>query len=238
MSSRKNIKIQLLLAITAAVATAPLAPATVVTFTGTPDNRSIFDSTGTQLLTNSLVWMGTFASESFTLNPSLSFADNVAAIQSAGMWEQFGVDTVADTTNAGVTSTIKINAAGIAAGKVTDNNFGATKADYFNSKPLYLWVFNASSVGAASEMGIFRAPPTGQAGSFVPWTFPNNDGAGGSVTLATDPVNTAIINVIGGVGTNSGQLRTAGLPIPEPSTLTFGVIGILGALCSRRRPSL
>lgn len=236
------MKLVLPLIVVATASLAQLAHATSITFGGTGANRSIFDSTNTQVASGSLVWIGNFATPppgSFTLDAGLTFTQNVNSIISQGGWEQFGVDTSTSVANAGVTSTIQISGTGKAAGIVTDNNFGATKATYFDSKDLYLWVFNAPTVGAATEMGIFRAPSSGQLGGFVPWTFPVNDGAGGSVTLSTNPATSQIINAIGGVGVGSNGSSSLGLTgivaVPEPSTMILGAFTFLAAVSSRRR---
>lgn len=215
----------------------PMARATTITYGAVPTARTVVDASST-LVTNasSLVLSGTFANESFSINTGMSLAANFAAAAANGGWEQFGLDTVTDTTNTAVTSTLGLSATGRVGGSVTDNNAGATKADFFNNKPLYLWVFNASTVGTATQMGIYRATS-----ATTPWTFPTNaGGVGDTQTYSTTSAAAPIIQAIGGFGsTPAGQLKLTDsfnlAPVPEPSTLAFGVFTVLAAFSSRQR---
>ncbi len=217
----------------------PMARATTIGFGAVPTARTVVDaSLATVTNASSLVLAGTFANQSFTLQSGMSLAANVTAVMASGGWEQFGLDTTTSTLNAGVTSTLGLNPTGKVGGSVTDNNSGATKADFFNNKPLYLWVFNASTIGAATQMGIFRATT-----ATTPWTFATNaGGVGDSTTFSTTPAAASVISAIGGFGTAGSQLQltdqfNVGPPVPEPSTLAFGVFTVLAALSSRKRRS-
>ncbi len=217
-----------------ATASLQVANGTVAGFGAVPTARTVVDSTLATVSTSGLVWVGTFANESFVFNPALSITANVAAITTAGVWHQFGLDTVTNLPNAGVTSNLSISAGGKVGGSVTDNNFGATKADFFNSKPLYLWIFNASTPGASTEMGIFHATS-----ATIPWTFATNaGGVGDGVTYSSTDAAAPTIAAIGGAGSTTtgspGTLRLAAA-VPEPSVLTLAGLAGLGLLCSRRR---
>ena len=219
-----------LLATIIGMAIMPLANAATVGFSPSPVARILKDSAGTNLSTSSLVWAGNFTSESFSLNNALTISQNVAAIQAAGGWEQFGVDTATDVANAGVTGALSVNIVASnprLGGAITDNNFGSTKADYFNAKNLYVWIFNASTVGGATEMGIFKA---------TPWVFPTN--AGGVNDTSTFGTTVSVTPAaVGGIGsTSSTLLQLSGIaPVPEPSTFATGAMLILTAMKMRRR---
>jgi len=213
----------------------PSAHATTLGFGTLGAQRTLVDASLNQLAADptSLVLEGTFASESFTFNPNLSILANYNSIVAAGGWNQFGLNTSTGLQDPGVTTNLGVNASGHLSGSVTDNNSGATEANFFNNKPVYVWVFNGSSPSASTQMGIFRAPS-----ATTPWTFPSNgNGVGDTATLSTTPTNAAVISAIGGAGsTNSSQLILAAVtPVPEPSTFAFGVLGAFAALCSRQR---
>ena len=107
------MKSLLILAIVFATTLYPSAYGTTVGFSPFSGPRTVRDASNTALAdTNSLVWAGTFSSESFTLNNALSLGANVSAVKTAGGWNQFSLDTVTNTVNSGVTSTLGLNAAG------------------------------------------------------------------------------------------------------------------------------
>ena len=212
------------------------ALATTVGFNPAPTARSVVDSTLTNLPTNSLVWAGTFASESFTFNPAISVAANVAAITLAGTWTQF-INT--DATNPSPLGLTVVSAGPKVSGQVVDKN--ATAAP-FNALPIYLWIFNAPTVAGATQMGIFHAvAPVG-----VPWTFPTNGGGVGDVltySTGSQGTNSPAVNAIGGAGVVTNGAGTVPSPgtlqlvaaVPEPSVLALGGMAAVGMLASRKR---
>ena len=216
-----------------------VARATSVTFTAAGAQRLVQSSTGTLLTSaNAFVWLGNFTTESFAFNPTASIAANVAAIQAAGGWMQFGFDSSGTVNEAsqftlGVTATSKIS------GTVTDIN--SPGADYFgkispvNTSKAYLWIFKGTSVADATEMGIFRSPDAG-----IAWTFPvNGGGIGDTVTLSDTSTTAPSISILGGAGSaSSTRLILAAVsvsPVPEPSTFAFGVSLCVAAASLRRR---
>lgn len=232
----KNLPIFVFAVFAASVQTAYCS---TVTFGAVPTARQVVDATNINtLITNasSLVLAGTFANESFSLDSSASLAANVASATSSGGWKQFGLDTSTLSLNDSVTNTLALNGSGRVGGGITDNTVGPTKANFFNGKNLYLWIFNASSVGAATQMGIFRATNATTA-----WEFPTNGGGvGDSTTYSTVPLNAPTIAAIGGFGSIAGsnlQLTNSFniTPVPEPSAFTFGLLTLCAAAYLPRR---
>ncbi len=131
------------------------------------------DSSGFTLAgPDKLVLVGTFDNLSFTLDPSLSLEANFEAVSLAGGWKQFGLDTATLAPNAGVTSTLGLSATGKIGGSVTDNTFGSTKADAFNDKAIYVWVFNRFQHRNIHSGGTVQRDTA----ATVAWTSPVNAG--------------------------------------------------------------
>lgn len=216
----------------------PIAHATTVGFSPNPSARTVVNSFGGTVGISSLAWAGNFTSEAFTFNSALSISANVTAITTAGGWERFGVDTVTDAPNPTVSLPgLGISASGKLGGSIVDNNSGATQATYFNGRSLYVWLFNATTVGAATEMGIFRST-----NASVPWNFATtNGGVGDVLTYSTQVSGAPTISAIGGTGsvTNTSGPGAAGtlqlIGVPEPSVLALSTLAGMGMLASRRR---
>jgi len=219
------------------VAAIPLAHATSVTWSGVPSARTAVDHLFTQVTAGSLVWAGTFANDTvYTFNPALSIATNVANFTSSDGWKQFTLDPATGLPDLplAITNTLAVSASGKLSGTVTDNNGTpglGLQASFFDNKGAYLWVFNATTVASATEMGIFRAITTS------PWSFPpNNNGSGDVVSLSSSNAAAPTIAVIGGAGsTNTTQFILAASTVPEPSVLALGGLAGIGMLSSRRR---
>lgn len=224
----------LTLGILATVSLTTLHASTIV-FSGSPTARTVTDVDTVTTITSGIALVGTFSSESFSFNPTLSISANIAAIISDGGWKQFTLDTSTGSLNSGATSSplaiTGSNPFGKLSGSITDNNSGPTKADFFNGKNLYVWVFNAATPGAATEMGIFRATSAG-----VPWVFPTNaNGVGDSVAYSTTTSQAPTMVAVGGVGSTTSTQLILTKPVPEPSSLALGSLAGLGMLSSRWR---
>ena len=216
-----------------------IASATTVTWGASPPARTVTLEGGITTVTGGLVLVGAFANTAFSFDRNFNIATNFSTISTAGGWKQFTLDTVTGTPNANVTNSLTIvtSPAGRIGGSVTDNNNGAvtpTKADFFNSKQIYLWVFNAASIAASTQMGIFTATTASPV-----WSFPiNAGGLGDTVTLGTSGASAATMiaaGTAGGVGTaNATQLQLVAA-VPEPSVLALGGMAALGMLASRKR---
>lgn len=216
--------------------------ATSVTWSGVPTARTAVDHNLTTLSTSSLVWAGTFSNPNgYTFNSSLTISANVSNFISSSGWKQFTLDPATgleDNSPFAVLNTLGVNASGKIAGTVSDNNGevgSGLQASFFDNKGAYLWIFNAPTVGAATEMGIFRATT-----ATVPWIFPTNgNGSGDVLTLSSTAGAASVIAAIGGAGVASSsrfQLVAGSIaPVPEPSTFTFGLLTGLAALYGRRR---
>jgi len=235
-------KISALFVLVAILVAPTSARATSIGFGAVPSARNVVNSAGVTLPAGDLVWAGAFAVPTgFTFNPNISISANVSNIESLGGWHQFGLDTSTGLPNAGLSSTLSTIATGglgRIGGSVNDNVFGATKADFFNGKDLYVWAFNGTTVSNSTEMGIFHASVT-----VAPWIFPTNAGGiGDNITFSTTTTNAAVIDAIGGAGsTPSGQLKLSGLvTAPEPSSFLLVALAIVcGGLfyCFRRKPA-
>ena len=214
------------------------ASATTVTWSGVPSARTVTLEDGTTTVTSGLVLAGAFASTAFVFNPSLSIQANFNAISTAGGWKQFTLDTVSGTPDAGVINTLTILSSppGKVGLQVTDNNNGPvtpTKADFFNGKQIYIWIFNNASIAAATQMGIFTATT-----ATVPWLFPvNAGGVGDGITVSTASSGAPTMLAAGtvGVGSVSSSQLTLVASVPEPSVLALGGVAGLGMLASRKR---
>jgi hypothetical protein len=230
-----------ILALAALLATLTYSRATTVSFTAA-GARQVLDASSSVLTAGDLVWVGTFASTSFAFDPAQTIAQNITAIEAAGGWNQFSLDTSSQTPDSGSTNTVTIG--GLAGGghivnNIEDDNFGATKADFFNGKLLYVWVFNTTGTDPtqASQMGIFRAG----AGASPAWVFPTNTGGdvnnSDALTLGTDATSAPTMVAVGGAGTvlsgGAGNMELVA-PTPEPSTLA-ALIGGAGLLAMVRR---
>lgn len=165
--------------------------------------------------------IGTFGNESFSMSGG-TIAANVAAIQTAGAWSQF-----VGITNSLTLQTISLESK--IGGTVTNNT---AAADPFNGKQIYLWIFDAPTVGAATQMGIFEATSATPA-----WLFPTNlGGIGDGVTLSTTSGG-ATIAAVGtvpvGSATSTHLLLAA--PVPEPSVAFLSAVGFVAMASGRRR---
>ena len=206
--------------------------ASTVTFSAVPTARQFASEAGITLGVSSSVWVGTFSDDSLiagAANNGLSVSANVAAITAAGGWDQFGFNNVTDVASPGATFTLDVNATGRIGGSVQDNS---ANAGFFNNKALYFWVFNADTIGAATEMGIFRATDAAQA-----WLFPvNANGVGDTVTYSSTTAAAPTVVAVGGVGSMSGTApRLEVFGVPEPSRIMLVALGAMGVVVRRRR---
>lgn len=224
MSPKKSIVVSALLSLASASSSSHAA---TVGFGADPAARNVlWADLSTQVAVGSLVQIGTFTSEAFAMTPG-SIAANVTAIQIAGGWTQF-----TGTSSLGISNVFGNDKIG---GSVNDN----AETAFNGGKNVYLWVFNATTIAGASQMGIFKAT------SATPtWIFPTQGGGvGDTVTLSTDPSPNTTFATIAAVGTtpvgftSSTQLALAAPPtaVPEPSTFTFGALTALLAAGLRRR---
>lgn len=213
-----------------------IASATSVTWGAAPTARTVVLQSGSTV-SSGLVLVGAFGNTGFSFNSSLDIPSNFSVISTAGNWKQFTLDTIDGSLDANITNTMTITASGKIGGNVTDNNNGPvtpTKADFFNGKQIYLWVFNAATVAASTQMGIFTATTASPV-----WNFPiNQGGLGDGTTLGTTTTSAATMvsaGISGGVGTaTSSQLQLVAA-VPEPSVFALGGMAALGMLASRKR---
>lgn len=209
------------------VASLSTARATTLTFGGVPTARTVVDASGLTLAgPNKLVLIGTFDNLNFSLDPSISLEANFEAISLAGGWKQFGLDTATQEANAGVTSSLGLSATGKLGGSITDNSFGVTKADAFNEKALYVWIFNGATLETSTQAGLFHATT-----ATVDWTAPiNSGGVTDSRTFSTTTSGASVIQAVGGFGSTTSstlQLSDNFAAVPEPATSAAVALGVL-----------
>ena len=168
------MKKAILISVHIGLASIPIANATTVGFGNAPSSRVVATSAGVQLSTASLVLVGNFQSEAFAFVPALSMQVNFNNISAAGNWKQYTMDTVTGTTNSGATSTYAISGTGKLFGSGADITTGLSKADYFNGKNIYVWIFDAATIAASTTMGIYK--DTADTAPLTPWVFPTNGG--------------------------------------------------------------
>ncbi len=225
------------------IVTSGSAFGTSITFSAAPTSRSVNleDGSAITVATAGSYIIGTFssvsaASQVLAASQGSSVQDWYNNILASGAgWEQFGLDTSTNVANAGISSTLDFSILSSQArlgGTITDNNTGATKADFFNGKKVYVWAFNADTIGSATQMGIFEATA-----ATVPWVFPTNLGGVGDTATFSSTVSGATIAAFGGVGSLSGsQLRLEAVTaVPEPSRAMLAAMGLFAGLVRRRR---
>jgi len=208
----------------------PSAHGSTIIFSAAPTARTVVAADGVTPIVGGLVWVGNFGNEGFVFNPALTIEQNVAAITTAGVWRQFSLDTSTNFANSGTSSTLTTSGIARVGGQVVDNNSGATKADFFNAKTLYVWIFDAATPAASTQMGIFKATTASPA-----WNFPTNqNGVGDVLTLGTTTTTAATTAAVSNVGTTTTSVLRL-TSIPEPSSLMLCGVAGLGMLSARHR---
>jgi hypothetical protein len=205
----------------ALIALAPASQASTVTLSSTAAGPSVFLPNGSSLLANgSLIRVGTLT------NPA-----------DVNTFIEFG------------TSTVKSVGVGVSAqpSKVAGSVANPTETDdgQFNNLPVYIWVYNATSLPAGQaareglEQGLFRSSNT---------NFPVNDiaGVGDAATAEAISFTTAInlpfqlqqatVNMAGdnGTGNPTGGRFVLGL-VPEPSVSLLAIGAAMMVGLRRRR---
>jgi len=125
--------------------------------------------------------------------------------------------------------------AGDAAGFWAISSIGLANPS-FVGKPIYLWVFNTSTLGSATEHGIFSATPAS-------WVFPDDLALPPSDSTAIElaQVDQFVVGSVGptlNFGTDAAPVFVATYrlsAIPEPTTALLVGMGLVGALAARRR---
>ncbi len=211
--------IRLLLSVLIIAAGVQPAFASTIIFSSTGGGRAAVDASSTPLPDGRQVLVGRFS------NPggiSLS-AGSAANILASGGWSQF---------DGALTTGSIFGTPGKLIGQTQDNT---ASANAFNLQTVYVVVFNTTTTGTATQMGIFT-DPTAVGIGVAAWTFPSNTGGvGDSTTL--DMNHTGFVSV-GSVGTvvgsgNGSQFKLTAL-VPEPSAVALLIPGVIGLLGYRR----
>jgi len=114
-------------------------------------------------------------------------------------------------------------------GTITENTAIGGDASAFNGLTIYLVIFNGTSVGVSTEMGIFNSDAT----------FPTNSNGGvpsdnsGLLSTGTGTPVTPATGNSGSVNSSPNQLELAASP--EPSSLLATMLGAGGLLAMLRR---
>lgn len=193
-----------LFSITAAMALATAANASIVTMSAGFTGPFAFESDGVTRVDTGLMRIGTL-----TGTPA---GDSIADIEA--VFSEFGTQFTSATGGLGGTVS---NAAGTP----------------FNDQKIHIWIFNTGSVTPDSEHGLFtvideNAPATGE-----PWVYPVHTGSGtDSVTISLSALSSALV-IPSGAGVRDGNLILAPIPEPSGALLA-GLAGMLLVFRRRR----
>ena len=178
-----------------------------VTVSSAFGGRQAVDAASSVLPNGNLVLVGTFATPANITNGTF------ATVSANAGWSQFSASSLA-------ISSISTNGGKIT-GSLTDN-----VETSFNGKLLYVWIFNASTTGAATQEGIFSSSTWGN--------FPTQaGGVGDTITYSfTSDANLVASNSVGSTSASQAKLVTI---IPEPSTYALLGTGLLTAVPVLRR---
>ena len=204
----------LLLIACSLVSTAVLSNAATITLSRGSGNPGVIASAdGVALSTGGYYWAtGTFTNTSGATEVPVittAFSSLLAAVAA--------FDVFASSTASAAGATI-----GTITGSATGS--GGSDASVFNSKPMYLLVGNGITQATSTFFGIFSMT--------TPQAFPANVAAAGT-TVVSIP-NGASITPLLNAGTVSGNSFQLVATVPEPSSVVFGAIGVLGLLRRRR----
>lgn len=178
-------------------------------------------SSGTALTAGDLIRIGYFSSTSL-LGTDNKFSDLNSIFTPIGEGSSDG-DSLTESGVSG--DTMEINNFGTTGGFF--GQFNNVNSAYLpTGSQLYLWIFNATSTGAATQWGIFDAPS---------WTFPADPGTVtlnlGSASVSALRGSTVVMN-----GTTDYELANIPASVPEPSNLAaFGALAVFGSAFLLRR---
>jgi hypothetical protein len=204
---------------------------------GAAVDAGLATSNGTDLGIGCLVRIGTFTIDNTQIAAN---ANNLSYLDS--VWVNLGTTVIGAGNPAGSSTTDPANA-----GLFTATFSGVDTTSLQANSVLYYWAFDASSMGSATEHGIFSSTTwtiaTGN-GSIYDSAFMNTD-VSDLTTNGGSPLASSGRVVVGslGAGTNASgggiDLQLAAISaIPEPAETAFVcALGSLAALYYRRRRS-
>lgn len=195
-----------LLSITAAMALATAANASIVTLSAGFAGPFAFESDGATRVNNGLMRIGTLT--------DVPASDAIADIDA--VFSEFGTATTSATGGLG-------------------NSISNPAGTPFNDQAIYIWIFDTGSVTPESQHGLYTVLDPAAPGTGNPWLYPTHTGSGtDSVTISLSALVSNGLVIPPGAGVRDGNLILAPA-IPEPSgAMLAGLAGMLLVLRRRR----
>ncbi len=110
---------------------------------------------------------------------------------------------------------------------------GGVNADFLGKK-LYLFVYNATTAAAATHAAVFSSNLTAATSPQSTWFFAGDETPGASdLTYGINDLNQAWNG--SAPSTTAGPLVLNTIAVPEPASMVFGALGLVGLLARRRR---
>ncbi len=196
------------------------AAAATVGWSATSGVGTLTDLSGTAVPLNSaLIMIGTF-------QPTLGTGPSGADATIKNLFANGNITTIMNDFTQFNTTTRLAGRTGFGAGQWSYSDINS--AAVFANQQVYMLAFNTTSVGTATQMGIF----TGAYGAFASeWSFPADTSLGSVNPELGDTTASGVI-----VGTLSGiKYKMSVIPVPEPSSVALCAVAAFFAATARKR---